>query len=152
APRILQSLCTGLDWQTGEFWTIDHVEGVIRCIEFWRAPGAGCDEFEMVSRKLTLKHGAGLPGRVWACGVPTWIADIASDDNFPRGDVAVRAGLRCGLGFPISVGNRVLGAISVYSCRVQQVDPDLLEMLATIGAQIGQFIERRTAERENARL
>jgi C4-dicarboxylate-specific signal transduction histidine kinase len=39
-----------------------------------------------------------------------------------------------------------LGVIEFFSREIRQPDQDLLDMLATIGSQIGQFIERKGAE------
>jgi C4-dicarboxylate-specific signal transduction histidine kinase len=41
-----------------------------------------------------------------------------------------------------------LGVIEFFSREIRQPDQELLNMLATIGSQIGQFIERRRAEAE----
>jgi C4-dicarboxylate-specific signal transduction histidine kinase len=48
--------------------------------------------------------------------------------------------------FPILLGREVLGVIEFFSRDVWQRDDDLLVMMATIGSQIGQFIERKRAE------
>jgi PAS domain S-box-containing protein len=41
-----------------------------------------------------------------------------------------------------------LGVVEFFSREIGQPDQELLNMLATIGSQIGQFIERQRAERE----
>jgi hypothetical protein len=42
----------------------------------------------------------------------------------------------------------VLGVIEFFSREIRQPDQELLNTLATIGSQIGQFIERKRAEAE----
>ncbi len=62
--------------------------------------------------------------------------------------VAAREGLHGAIGFPILFGSQVLGALEFFSREIRQPDDELLEMLAAIGSQIGQFAERKRAEGE----
>ena len=87
--------------------------------------------------------GEGLPGRTWLRGKPTWIADVMDDDNFPRAEMASRAGLLCAVAFPIRGPRGMLGVIEFFAPKTRRIDDDLLAMLATLGDQIGQAIERR---------
>src|SRR5262249_41894549 len=94
------------------------------------------------------QRGVGLPGRIWAAGEPCWIHDVVEDPNFPRAALALEEGLHSAFGFPIRLGRQVLGVIEFFSHRIHQPDHDTLDMLAAIGSQIGQFIERHRAETE----
>jgi signal transduction histidine kinase len=87
-----------------------------------------------------------LPGRVWASRKPEYIPDVTQDPNFPRASVAARDGLRAAFAFPILLGSEVLGVIDFVSRDIRQPDQDLLDTMAAIGSQIGQFIERKGAE------
>ena len=66
--------------------------------------------------------------------------------NFQRTPVAARERLHAAFGFPILLGGEVLGVIEFFSREIRQPDHELLATLATIGSQIGQFIERKRAE------
>ena len=139
----------------GEFWSLERQAGVLRCVEIWHLPWivetrdfASLQEFEERTRQLTFSPGAGLPGRVWASGEPTWIADVGDDESFCRTEIAAKMGLHGSFSFPIHAGNEFLGVIIFFSCEKQQSDADLLEMMAAIGSQIGQFIKRKQAEEE----
>jgi signal transduction histidine kinase/ActR/RegA family two-component response regulator len=99
-----------------------------------------------MKRSRTFAPGVGLAGRVWAAGAPAWIPDVTRDANFPRADVAVRVGLRAGFGFPIRIGERVEGVIEFFSCDVEEPDESLLQVVGTMGVQLGQFLERGRAE------
>jgi two-component system sensor histidine kinase/response regulator len=144
--RILEAICDGLGWAAGGVWWIDRQAGVLRCGGFWHSPACPLDEFESISQQTTFSGGVGLPGRVWASGRPAWIPDVANDANFPRAIVAGREGLHGALGFPIAVGSEVLGVIEAYSGAIEQPEHELLEMLAAIGSEIGQFMKRKMAE------
>jgi len=54
--------------------------------------------------------------------------------------------LHAAFGFPILLGGEVLGVMEFFSHEIRQPDRDLLNMMVTIGSQIGQFIERKRAE------
>ncbi len=77
---------------------------------------------------------------------------MVDDDNFPRAPVAIREGLHGALGFPVLLGDDVIGVLEFFSREITRPDEELLEMLATIGSQIGQFVERKRAEAELATL
>jgi two-component system sensor histidine kinase/response regulator len=148
APKILQAICETLDWDHGALWRIDAAAGHIRCVETWHPSSVAFPDFETASRQVTFTPGIGLPGRVWASGKPVWIPDAAEDTNFPRASIAAREGLHGAIGFPILVGKQVLGVLEFFSREIRRPDDDLLEMLATIGSQIGQFADRKRAESE----
>ena len=147
-PRILEAICVTLGWEHGALWQVDPEANVLRCVAVWPASGGRFAEFEALSRKTTFTSGIGLPGRVWASGRPAFIADVPHDSNFPRGSVAAREGLHAAFGFPILLGSSVLGVMEFFSREIRDPDDQLLEMLETIGSQIGQFIERRRAEEQ----
>jgi PAS domain S-box-containing protein/excisionase family DNA binding protein len=143
---ILQCVCETLGWEAGAAWSADRHTGVLRCDAFWHVPAVDIGEFEAISCQRTFAPGVGLPGRVWASEQSGWIPDVLADDNFPRAPYAAQVGLHTAFGFPIRHGNEVLGVIEFFSREIRQPDEDLLAMLAAVGSQIGQFIERQRAE------
>ena len=145
-PKILRAVCEYLVWDLGALWSRDHEAGVLRCVEAWHKGSVEVPEFEATSRATTFIPGTGLPGRVWSSREPTYIPDIANDASFPRAPIAAREGLHAAFGFPILLGGDVLGVMEFFSHEIRQPDHDLLAMMATIGSQIGQFIERKRAE------
>jgi PAS domain S-box-containing protein len=148
-PRILHALCESAGWDFGAIWELDADAGVIRCVDLWSRPGADVVLFEAATREAALVPDVGLPGRVWAGRMPLWVGDAARDDNFPRWTAAARCGLHAGFGFPILYTNgEVGGVIEIFSRRMSRPDDELLALFASLGSQIGQFIERKRAEEE----
>src|SRR5262245_28376912 len=147
-PKILQAICEALDWEHGAFWEIDPKERVLRCMESWHPADVCFPGFDVTSHQLEFAPGVGLPGRVWASGEPAWIPDLTRDENFPRAAVAAREGLHACFGFPILHEGAVRGVMEFFSREIREPDPDLLRMLATVGNQIGLFLERKRAEEE----
>src|SRR6266576_4312924 len=145
-PKILQTVCELLFWDVGTLWSIDREAGVLRCAEVWHDESVEVPQFEAICRQNTFMPGVGLPGRVWSSHEPAYIPDVAKDPIFPRGPIAARAGLHACFAFPILLGADVLGVIEFFSHEIRQPDQELLDMMATLGSQIGQFIERKRAE------
>jgi len=145
-PKILQTVCELLFWDVGTLWSIDREAGVLRCAEVWHDESVEVPQFEAICRQHTFMPGVGLPGRVWSSHEPAYIPDVAKDPIFPRGPIAARAGLHACFAFPILLGADVLGVIEFFSHEIRQPDQELLDMMATLGSQIGQFIERKRAE------
>src|SRR6202035_2433556 len=146
APRILRAMGECLGWDVGALWRVVPEAGALRCVELWHKASMEVPEFERVSREFTFVPGLGLPGRVWSSLEPEYIPDVVPDENFPRASIAEREGLHSAFGFPILLGGEVLGVIEFFSREIRQPDQELLNVLATIGSQIGQFIERKRAE------
>jgi len=145
-PRILRAMGECLGWDVGALWRVDREAEALRCVELWHKGSIEIPEFERADWQFTFGPGLGLPGRVWSSLKPAYIPDVVADKNLPRGPIAEREGLHAAIGFPILLGSEVLGVIEFFSREIRQPDQELLDMVATIGSQIGQFIERKRAE------
>lgn len=145
-PSILQALCEHLDWQVGMIWNIDSGQSVLRCINAWQAPDVDVHQFVEANQKTIFRQGVGVPGQVWMSHQPIWITELNKDHSFPRAALAAQVGLKTAFGFPILLSDEILGVIECFSNRVQEPDPDLSQMMAAIGSQIGQFMERKRTE------
>ncbi|HBB86167.1 MAG TPA: hypothetical protein DC047_00960 [Blastocatellia bacterium] len=152
AGRILRAVCESLDWEVGGLWRVDRPANVLRFVEICHASEMKTPEFDRLTQTTTFHKGVGLPGRIWASGEPVWIDNVVADSNFPRAPVAVREGLRGAFGFPIKLGEEVLGIVEFFSSEVRTPDEELLKLVAGIGGQIGQFTERKQAEERLAEL
>src|SRR5262245_41239615 len=146
APRILQAICQSLGWAHGALWQVAASGRELRCVETWHELALDLAQFDAASREMHFRPGVGLPGRVWQSGRPAWIPDVVEDTNFPRAKIAAAENLHAALGFPVKLESHVLGVMEFFSQEIQEPDEALLELLDTVGSQIGQFIERKRAE------
>ncbi|HEU00323.1 MAG TPA: PAS domain S-box protein [Aurantimonas coralicida] len=103
-------------------------------------------EFRSATAVTSFAPGEGLPGRVWSGREPEWIADVASDQNFPRAKWPKGIEVKSALGFPIMSEDRVIAVIEFFSEAAVEPDLDLLLTLRAIGQQVGRVFERRHAE------
>jgi PAS domain S-box-containing protein len=147
-PKIIEAVCQSLKWDVGAIWRIEPGQKRLQCVEFWHRPGIEVAEFEAATRQKTFKPGEGLPGRIWAINHPAWIADVTRDPNFPRGPFAARAGMHAAFGFPILMGGEFLGVIEFFSHEIVAPDAEVLQLVAALGSQIGQFIERKNTRQK----
>jgi len=145
---ILKGICESLQWDCGNLWSVDPATETLRHAAEWHHPRRRLEEFRHAAAGMTFKPGVGLAGRVWKEGRPIWVPNLAADPNFVRAPLATSLGLRAAMGVPISTGREVYGVMTFFTRRVQPPDETLLPMMATLGSQIGQFIEHRRAEED----
>jgi signal transduction histidine kinase len=77
---------------------------------------------------------------------------MAESVAFARAPVALEQGLRNAVALPLLSEHEVLGSIDFFSTEIRALDEDMIRMLETISSQIGQFMERKAAEREAERF
>ncbi|HSK29970.1 MAG TPA: MASE1 domain-containing protein, partial [Candidatus Limnocylindria bacterium] len=122
ARAIVEVLCARSGWDLGAVWRVDRTRKEIACVELWRTPSFLAPQFEAATRQASFSPGEDLPGRVWRAGKPVWIADVTSEDNFPRAAVAREAGIHSAFCFPIKLGELTLGVIECFGREVREPD------------------------------
>ncbi len=143
APRLLDQMGRQVGAIAGELWRVDAATRRLRRLCAWQVPGAGADEALHQGGAVELALGEGLPGRVWAEGAPVWVPDVSAVPEAGRGGAG--AGVRSLLAFPIVVGEEIRGVVAFGGAHAQPPDPDLLQAVAAIGSQMGQFMQRNDA-------
>jgi PAS domain S-box-containing protein len=144
--RVFRIFCEQLGWLMGNVFEVDRNSQVLRFAHMWHVEDARLDEFARVTRQIVFAPAVGMPGRVWVTRAPAWIPDLRLDDNFLRRPEALSDGLRSGIAFPIIVDGEVSGVVEFYADEPRREDAELLALMADLGHQIGQFIERKRAE------
>jgi PAS domain S-box-containing protein len=145
-PKILETVGNTLNWDYGGLWISSWENKTLTCIATWQKPNVTLSQFDSLSRQTIFTSEVGLPGQIWTTGQPLWMPDLMKAVNFPRIQAAMAEGLRSGFGFPLSLGDKVLGVIEFFSRKIRPRDEELLQLMGGIGSQIGQFIERKAAE------
>ena len=153
-PDVLRALGEQLGWPYAACWCAAGSVDTLHMSAVWHAPGdahqpvgAAAAGFEAASREIAFRRGVGLVGRVWETGAPAWITRAADDGDFPRRAAAIAAGFTSAFGFPIRSAGEVFGVIELFHHEERTPDPALLQTVSSVGGQIGQFIERKRAER-----
>src|SRR5262249_52904804 len=146
--QILQAVAASGDWGFAAIWGFEEGAGGVRCRNGWYEWSDRVKKFAELSRLITLATSKGLPGRVWDSKQPTWVYDVTRDSNFPRAPYAAEAELRGGFAFPLFSRGQIDGIMELFSHKVVEPDEDLLQMVESLGSQIGLFIERLRIEQE----
>jgi hypothetical protein len=134
-PALLAAMGESLAWDFGAVWIPEADR--LRAVATWPESS----EFAAETRALTMAAGDGLPGRVWMAEEPAWITGVPTEDGFPRKEAASRAGLRSAFAFPVR-GAALLAVIEFFTADLRDADDHLLNTMAALGTQIGQFVER----------
>jgi PAS domain S-box-containing protein len=149
--RIVRCVGEDLGWDVGVLWSVNRVRSVLRATAFWSAPGIDAVNFENVTREMTLSRGGGPAGRVWLEGRPFWITGFMTDSDYSPVRFKGLEELSFMVGFPIRAGRRIVGVFEFYALEARDLDEGLLRTLSTLGAQIGDYLERALAQ-EDLRL
>ena len=145
----LDAVGSAMNWAYGEAWVLS--EGGDR---LERAPGQyvatdESSEFAKGADSTTLGRGEGLPGRCWETGEPEWIADMTDGDvGFERATTAREAGLHAVLAVPIVAGGDVVAVLVFMLPEARDVDEGMVEVTATIAADLGRLMRRLRVETE----
>ena len=63
----------------------------------------------------------------------------------------VALGLHAGVAVPVTAGSTVVGVLEFFSDESLRPDPELLDLLLSVGTQIGRVVERQRSEEERLR-
>jgi serine phosphatase RsbU (regulator of sigma subunit) len=127
APSMLEALGKELGWQLVQLLMVDPTTKTMRCRVQWASPQVGA-----------IAPGVGSPGRVSKTAKPEWISTVSAS--------AARAGFQSGCAFPIIVDGAVHAIIEMFAVDACDPDLDLLDMLGTLGNEIGKLIEHSNAQ------
>jgi len=151
-PKILQAVCELAGWDFGALWQLDKKTNLLRCSFAWSSPAVKSTEFETVTRRMCFGAGVGLPGLVWSKGEPVWIKDVTFDSRFTRTAAAMESRLHSAVGFPIKCDDSIYSVIEFYRREIQEPEEDFRQMLASLGRQLAEYIERKKTEDRNFQL
>jgi PAS domain S-box-containing protein len=143
-PQLLGAIGECLGWDVGEFWMHDPTAGALLLKSAWQSRRIDARDLEATGRRHAVGRGQGVPGRAWETGHAVWSTEIG-DDSMVRSD-GRHVDLRAAFAFPVTRGDDVAGVIVFLSRESRGADAELLRTIGGIGAQIGEFIERRRAE------
>jgi two-component sensor histidine kinase len=95
--------------------------------------------------KPPLRVGEGIVGLVAQTGQPMTVRDVRRDPRYRHADLARQEGLCSLLSVPLSVRDRVIGALNCYTAEPHRFTDDEISLFATLANQTALAIE-------NARL
>lgn len=139
-------------WPAGHVYVPDADGNSLVSADVWHfEEGTGPEQLRPRLSNIAFAKGQGLPGRIWETIEPCWIEDATGDESLIRARVFEEAGVRGVFGFPITTGDDVIAVMEFYSPQPMAPDAQLLEMVASIGSQLGRLMERSRAQEAQAR-
>jgi len=142
---MLRLVCDHMQWPVGHALLLQRIDRFTPAPSVWHLTDqARFAAFASASEARSLDHGVGLIGRVSTQAEPTWMAiDTAAD--FPRREAALAAELHAAVGFPVSIGTKVVGVLEFFSESSAGPEHDVIEVIAGVATQLGRVIERARA-------
>ena len=135
----------GLRWDVGSFWILDEETNVLKNANIWCSAPVNASVFIQETKAISFSIGEGLPGTIWKNKKPYFIETKSNPSN-SRLLAALKDGLHGAYGFPVSVDEKFIGVIDFFSRNFLPPNESQLQAMATVGGQIGQFINRVIAE------
>lgn len=147
-PQVLQIFGKSLEWACGACWRIAPDGVSLRCVDIWSDPAVSAGGFAAAMRetRLAFPVKGGFLREAWVTMRPVWRADVTKEEQYGRRAAASAAGVRGAFAMPVVSSGQVLRVLEFYSVDTREPDAALIDLAASLGHQIGQFIERRTAE------
>jgi len=152
--RCIDQICAFTRWPIGHVYMLkDETGEELVSSDVWHLDDPPRFEaFKAVTERTSFVAGIGLPGRVFASGQPAWISDVNVDPNFPRARLAENIGVKAAFAFPVLVGKQVVAVLEFFAAEALPPDDTLLEIMRSVGAQLGRVVERATATSDNRRI
>ncbi|HSS92728.1 MAG TPA: ATP-binding protein [Candidatus Dormibacteraeota bacterium] len=141
APALLRSLCTHLDWDLAQYWSVDGERHALSLRNTWHRDGYSDENFNDPARNVSIQAGGGLVGRVWQSGIAAALDDLAANE-FDQSSLERRVGLRAAVAFPVISGGATIGVVELLGREARHTESDVVAVLSTAGVEIGQFIQR----------
>jgi PAS domain S-box-containing protein len=142
----IRAVCEAEGWDCGRYFAVDAREGVLRYSDGWGTDDPVVARFLERSHGMLMRPAEGLAGEVWQTGWPLWVADVGADARVYARALLREYGAHAALVLPVLAGTRIVGVIA-FSCRgVREPDARLAKALGVICSQLGQFLQRKSAE------
>lgn len=144
--EVLRQMCDAIGWSYGEVWIPHASKANLEVSPVWYASTEHVEVFRKISESTRFDPGIGLPGRAWESQAPVWVRDVTQDTNFPRWHEALVSELKTGLALPVFAGREVVAVLNLFTTESLPDNPQLIEFVSSVAAQLGLLIRCLTAE------
>lgn len=147
-PALLETVCTTLQWEMGQIWLAsspNDAEIALRRQASWHISSPSLEELDKVSASMILAPGFGLAGVVWSKGEVHIFDSLDSVHSLLLRQHYQNARIRSAIGAPIMGGSQVYGVAIFLSRRQIQHNTGLIDMIAGLGYEVGQYLAKQHA-------
>ena len=150
---LLDAICVQIEWPLGHVWLPDESDRYLVSSGIWHNdPELDVGLFRMVTQDTRFRSGEGLPGLIWESEQPHWIDDISDSATFPRVKHCASLELRSAFAFPVRSNHEVVAVLEFFHTDIVPEDRELLKLVGRLGNRIGDVVQSRRFERQQARL
>jgi len=144
----LDEICDVMGWPAAHAHVVEG--GKMVSSELWHLPaGRNFAFLREAMKSVTVDPGAGLVGRVMVTRRASWFQDVATAPpevgHQAARDALREASFRGVLALPVLAGDEVPAILEFFMERPVAPDPELLEIMSSIGVQVGRVFERELA-------
>lgn len=150
---VIERVCAHSGWPVGHaFLVSEDGSGELEPTGIWYVQReAKLEPFKRLTMQTRFAKGEGLIGRVYQTGKPMWVRDVGRNPSWLRRNVG-DLGLRSALIYPVSVEGRVIAVAEFYSSQESRPGPEMMSVMQTVGALLGQLFERKELEFQLAEM
>lgn len=141
----IRAICNASGWPYGEAWTMDASTRAFRFAHRWSEEDAYAP-FTEAGRVETITQDSGILGEAIRSGQPQWIADLSSNRDLDRADLAASVGLRSAIVVPIIVDEETAALLLFFLAEPREEDPGLIRAVQALGRPMGIAAARHQAE------
>ncbi|MEA2467771.1 MAG: hypothetical protein QOJ57_1897, partial [Thermoleophilaceae bacterium] len=136
---VLELIGSRLGWDlAGAWWRGKSCER-FACQSVWHRRGSWAERLEHTMRSSPLQVGAGFAGAVLGSQEAVSVPD--SRRGADRWPTLGEHGVLAAIGIPLVVGGQVEGVLALYAASPREDDGGVA-WLASVGAQLGQYLDR----------
>lgn len=145
----IREVCKLTGWEFGEAWLPERDKEVIRYSPHWYAAHESLFPFAEEGEKIMLKFGESIAGRVFLNTIE-WNPDVSAlpPERFARKEVALKLGLKAGLGVPITTNGNVLAVLLFFMRTSRDEDLTLTKVVVSVAQQLGSLLKRKKTEEQ----
>ncbi len=144
SEHLLRELAGRLGHRAAALWLPDGDELVARAL--WGSGSVDRALLEDGVLSLRIPRGVGLPGHVWVHAETVTVESVAAD-----GMPEIR-GLRGPLAIPALASSEVVCVLELYSTGAPEISERMMQVLRTVGQELGLFFARRRGELDSSPL
>lgn len=147
--RVVEEICHAVGWDFGILWMVENEKLIVEAL--WSSDKDEKLKYSLMEdRSREISKGSGLLGRVWENKAALWIPTIYKEQQFVRKNEVIAMGWNSVFATPIMNDNDVIAIIEFFNKDTSTPDKEMINVLESIGRQIGNYIERKKAEEKLA--
>jgi diguanylate cyclase (GGDEF)-like protein/PAS domain S-box-containing protein len=145
---VMRLVCESEQWESSGYWTMDERAQTLRLTMGWNGAGTQTATTEYYKDSLGVTLAANGPlGDVWRTAKPLWVGHVVRDSSPQWHQRFSYTSEHSSFAFPVMADGKIIGVLGFAGAIIHEPDERLLRTVGVIGNQVGQFLQRKQAER-----